>query len=35
LPDEIHLTVKDSGVGFDRDAAKTSLGLGSSVWRSD
>ena len=26
--DEIHLTVKDSGVGFDREAAKTSQGLG-------
>jgi PAS domain S-box-containing protein len=26
--DEIHLTVKDSGVGFDREAAKTSRGLG-------
>jgi signal transduction histidine kinase len=25
---EIHLTVKDSGRGFDRDAAKTSQGLG-------
>jgi PAS domain S-box-containing protein len=25
---EIHLTVRDSGVGFDRDAAKTSRGLG-------
>jgi signal transduction histidine kinase len=26
--DEIHLTVSDSGVGFDREAAKTSRGLG-------
>ncbi|HSZ63026.1 MAG TPA: PAS domain S-box protein [Terriglobales bacterium] len=26
--DEIHLTVKDSGVGFDREAAKHSRGLG-------
>jgi signal transduction histidine kinase len=26
--DEIHLTVKDSGAGFDREAAKTSPGLG-------
>jgi two-component system, NarL family, sensor kinase len=26
--DEIHLTVKDSGVGFDREAAKASQGLG-------
>ena len=26
--DEIHLTVKDSGVGFDREAAKESRGLG-------
>jgi len=26
--DEIHLTVKDSGSGFDREAAKTSRGLG-------
>jgi PAS domain S-box-containing protein len=26
--DEIHLTVKDSGAGFDREAAKTSGGLG-------
>jgi len=26
--DEIHLTVRDSGVGFDREAAKTSQGLG-------
>jgi PAS domain S-box-containing protein len=26
--DEIHLTVRDSGVGFDREAAKTSRGLG-------
>ena len=26
--DEIHLTVKDSGAGFDREAAKTSRGLG-------
>jgi PAS domain S-box-containing protein len=26
--DEIHLTVKDSGVGFDREMAKTSPGLG-------
>ena len=26
--DEIHLTVKDSGAGFDREAAKTSQGLG-------
>jgi PAS domain S-box-containing protein len=26
--EEIHLTVKDSGVGFDRDAAKESRGLG-------
>jgi PAS domain S-box-containing protein len=26
--DEIHLTVKDSGAGFDRDAAKESRGLG-------
>jgi PAS domain S-box-containing protein len=25
---EIHLTVRDSGVGFDREAAKTSRGLG-------
>jgi signal transduction histidine kinase len=27
-PDEIHLMVSDSGVGFDRDAAKQSRGLG-------
>jgi signal transduction histidine kinase len=27
-PDEIHLTVKDSGAGFDREAAKESRGLG-------
>ena len=27
-PDEIHLTVKDSGVGFDREAAKETRGLG-------
>ena len=33
--DEIHLTVKDSGVGFDREAAKMSQGLASSAWRSD
>jgi PAS domain S-box-containing protein len=26
--DEIHLTVKDSGAGFDREAAKESFGLG-------
>jgi signal transduction histidine kinase len=26
--DEIHLTVKDSGAGFDREAAKWSRGLG-------
>jgi PAS domain S-box-containing protein len=26
--EEIHLTVRDSGVGFDREAAKTSRGLG-------
>jgi signal transduction histidine kinase len=26
--DEIHLTVKDSGAGFDREAAKASGGLG-------
>jgi signal transduction histidine kinase len=26
--DEIHLTVRDSGVGFDREAAKKSRGLG-------
>jgi len=26
--DEIHLTVKDSGVGFDRETAKTGLGIG-------
>ena len=26
--DEIHLTVKDSGVGFDQEAARTSPGLG-------
>jgi signal transduction histidine kinase len=26
--DEIHLTVRDSGVGFDREAAKESRGLG-------
>jgi len=26
--DEIHLTVKDSGAGFDREAAKTSRGIG-------
>jgi signal transduction histidine kinase len=26
--DEIHLTVKDSGKGFDREAAKTRQGLG-------
>ena len=25
---EIHLTVRDSGSGFDREAAKTSRGLG-------
>ena len=27
-PDEIHLTVKDSGAGFDHEAAKESRGLG-------
>jgi PAS domain S-box-containing protein len=27
-PDEIHLTVRDSGLGFDREAAKESRGLG-------
>jgi PAS domain S-box-containing protein len=27
-PDQIHLTVRDSGVGFDREAARTSRGLG-------
>src|SRR5208283_474942 len=27
-PDEIHLTVSDSGSGFDVEAAKTSRGLG-------
>jgi signal transduction histidine kinase len=27
-PDEIHLTVSDSGAGFDIDAAKASRGLG-------
>jgi signal transduction histidine kinase len=27
-PDEIHLTVKDSGAGFDREAIKETLGLG-------
>jgi signal transduction histidine kinase len=27
-PKEIHLTISDSGVGFDRDQAKTSRGLG-------
>jgi signal transduction histidine kinase len=27
-PDEIHLTVKDSGAGFDLEAAKNSRGLG-------
>ena len=32
--DEIHLTVKDSGAGFDREAAKKSRGLVSSAWRS-
>jgi signal transduction histidine kinase len=26
--DQIHLTVRDSGVGFDREAARTSPGLG-------
>jgi signal transduction histidine kinase len=26
--DEIHLTIKDSGAGFDREAAKTNRGLG-------
>jgi signal transduction histidine kinase len=26
--DEIHLTVKDSGAGFDREAARESRGLG-------
>jgi two-component system NarL family sensor kinase len=26
--DEIHLTVKDSGAGFDREAAKESRGIG-------
>src|SRR5437879_11625039 len=26
--DELHLTVRDSGVGFDREAATTSRGLG-------
>jgi signal transduction histidine kinase len=26
--DEIHLTLKDSGAGFDREAAKKSRGLG-------
>jgi signal transduction histidine kinase len=26
--DEIHLTVRDSGVGFDREAARKSRGLG-------
>jgi len=28
ISDEIHLTVRDSGRGFDREAAKTSRGLG-------
>jgi signal transduction histidine kinase len=28
ISDEIHLTVKDSGAGFDREAAKESRGLG-------
>ena len=32
--DEIHLTVSDSGVGFDREAAKRAEGLASSAWRS-
>lgn len=27
-PDEIHLTVRDSGTGFDREAAKNSQGFG-------
>lgn len=27
-PDEIHLTISDSGVGFERDVAKASQGLG-------
>jgi len=27
-PDEIHLTIRDSGVGFDREAARASQGLG-------
>jgi signal transduction histidine kinase len=27
-PDEIHLTVSDSGAGFEREAAKESRGLG-------
>jgi len=27
-PNEIHLTVKDSGKGFDREAARTSQGIG-------
>ena len=27
-PDEIHLTISDSGVGFDVEAAKASRGLG-------
>jgi signal transduction histidine kinase len=28
MSEEIHLTVKDSGAGFDREAAKESSGLG-------
>ena len=28
MPDEVHLTVSDSGVGFDSEAAKTGQGLG-------
>jgi PAS domain S-box-containing protein len=31
---EIHLTVSDSGVGFDREAAEASQGSASSAWRS-
>jgi signal transduction histidine kinase len=27
-PDDIHLSVSDSGAGFDREAAKESRGLG-------
>ena len=33
--DEIHLTVRDSGVGFDPKRQRRAEGLASSAWRSD